>query len=111
MAYEIEFSADAREHIRSLKKRDQAIIIDAVADQLTHQPNHPTTHRKPLEDNQVAPWELRVGDSASSMISILMIRWLRSWRLDTKSITGYESEGRKSSYENRTAGRHNDERA
>jgi mRNA-degrading endonuclease RelE of RelBE toxin-antitoxin system len=62
MAYEIEFSADAREHIRSLKKRDQAIIIDAVADQLTHQPNHPTTHRKPLEDNQVAPWELRVGE-------------------------------------------------
>jgi mRNA-degrading endonuclease RelE of RelBE toxin-antitoxin system len=62
MAYKIEFSADAREHVRYLKKRDQAIIIDAIADQLTYEPNRPTTHRKSLEDNQVAPWELRVGD-------------------------------------------------
>ena len=27
-----------------------------------HQPDQPIGHRKPLEDNTIAPWELRVGD-------------------------------------------------
>ena len=36
--------------------------MDAVAEQLTHQPDQPTARRKPLEDNPIAPWELRVGD-------------------------------------------------
>jgi mRNA-degrading endonuclease RelE of RelBE toxin-antitoxin system len=62
MAFAIEFSPDARDHLRSLRKRDQQIIVDAIADQLTHQPDQPTAHRKPLEDNPIAPWELRVGD-------------------------------------------------
>ena len=62
MAFAIEFSPDARDHLRSLRKRDQQIIIKAIADQLTHQPDQPTGHRKLLEENSVAPWELRVGD-------------------------------------------------
>ena len=45
-----------------LRKRDQQIVVDAIAAQLTHQPDQPTAHRKPLEDNPIAPWELRVGD-------------------------------------------------
>ena len=62
MAFAIEFSPDARDHLRSLTKRDQQIIIAAIADQLVQQPDQPTGHRKPLEENSVAPWELRVGD-------------------------------------------------
>jgi len=62
MAFSIEFSPDARDHLRLLRKRDQQIIVDAIAAQLTHQPDQPTAHRKPLEDNPLAPWELRIGD-------------------------------------------------
>jgi mRNA-degrading endonuclease RelE of RelBE toxin-antitoxin system len=62
MAFAIEFSPDARDHLRLLRKRDQQIVIDAVAAQLTHQPDQPTGHRKPLKENTVAPWELRIGD-------------------------------------------------
>jgi mRNA-degrading endonuclease RelE of RelBE toxin-antitoxin system len=62
MAFTIEFSPDARGHLRSLRKRDQQIILDAVAAQLTHQPDLRTAHRKPMIDNPIAPWELRVGD-------------------------------------------------
>lgn len=62
MAFTIEFSPDARDHLRSLKKRDQQAIVDAIADQLTQQPDQPTKHRKRLDDNPVAPWELRIGD-------------------------------------------------
>jgi mRNA-degrading endonuclease RelE of RelBE toxin-antitoxin system len=36
--------------------------IEAIEIQLTHQPDLPTQHRKKLEDNALAPWELRVGD-------------------------------------------------
>jgi mRNA-degrading endonuclease RelE of RelBE toxin-antitoxin system len=62
MAFGIEFSPDARDHLRVMRKRDQQIIVDAIAGQLTHQPDQPTAQRKPLESNPLAPWELRVGD-------------------------------------------------
>jgi mRNA-degrading endonuclease RelE of RelBE toxin-antitoxin system len=62
MAFSITFSPDARDHLRLLRKRDQRIIIDAIAAQLTHQPDQPTGHRKPLDENSLAPWELRIGD-------------------------------------------------
>ncbi len=62
MAFTIELSPDAHDHLTRLRKRDQRIIVDAIAVQLAHQPDHPTRHRKRLEDNPIAPWELRVGD-------------------------------------------------
>jgi mRNA-degrading endonuclease RelE of RelBE toxin-antitoxin system len=62
MPFRIEFSADARDHLRAIRKRDQQIVIDGIALQLTHQPDQPTVHRKPLETNPLAPWELRIGD-------------------------------------------------
>src|SRR5438105_7335689 len=62
MAFTIEFSPHARDHLKQLRKRDQQILVDAIAVQLAHQPDQPTRHRKRLEDNPLAPWELRVGD-------------------------------------------------
>ncbi len=55
MAFAIEFSPDARDHLRSPRTRDQRIIIAAIADQLTQQPDQQTGHRKPLEKNTFAP--------------------------------------------------------
>ena len=40
----------------------QAIVLDAVDNQLTHQPTVETRNRKPMRPNPVAPWELRVGN-------------------------------------------------
>ncbi len=62
MAFTIELSPDAHDQLGQLRKRDQRIIADALVVSLTHQPDHPTRHRKPLEENPLAPWELRVGD-------------------------------------------------
>lgn len=64
MAFVIEFSPDARDHLKAMRKRDQQIIVDAIAVQLTHQPDQPTTHRKPLEDNPVI--RSRLGNCASA---------------------------------------------
>jgi len=62
MAFRIDFSNRARDNLKALWKRDQQIVVDAIAVQLTHQPDQPTRQRKKLEDNELAPWELRVGD-------------------------------------------------
>ncbi len=62
MAFSIEFSKPARDHVKRLNKRDQRIVVDAIALQLAHEPDRTTRHRKRLEDNPVAPWESRVGN-------------------------------------------------
>jgi mRNA-degrading endonuclease RelE of RelBE toxin-antitoxin system len=61
MAFAIELSPVAREHLKAFRKRDQQILVDAMTTQLTHQPNRPTRNRKQLQPNSLAPWELRVG--------------------------------------------------
>jgi mRNA-degrading endonuclease RelE of RelBE toxin-antitoxin system len=59
--FEIEFARPAREHLKALRKRDQQIVLDAVETRLRHQPDRPARNRKRLEENPLAPWELRVG--------------------------------------------------
>jgi len=62
MKFSVEFSAAARENLRGLRKRDQQTIADAIRGHLTYQPAGATRNRKLLEENPLAPWELRVGD-------------------------------------------------
>lgn len=62
MAFKIELSPRARDNLTRLRKRDQQIVVDSIEEQLIHQPAHPTRQRKKLEDNDLAPWELRIGD-------------------------------------------------
>lgn len=61
MPYRIEYSPDAETHLRALTARQQAIVLDAVDAQLSHQPTVETKNRKPMRPNPVAPWELRIG--------------------------------------------------
>jgi mRNA-degrading endonuclease RelE of RelBE toxin-antitoxin system len=62
MAFKIELTPKAQSHVKALRKREQQILTDAIAVQLTDQPAQPTRNRKPLEENALAPWELRVGN-------------------------------------------------
>ncbi len=62
MAFKIELTPKAQGHVKALRKRDQQILIDAIAVHLMDQPAQPTRNRKPLEENALAPWELRVGN-------------------------------------------------
>ncbi len=59
--YQIEYSPEAVDHLRTLTARQRAIVFDAVEKQLTHQPAVETTNRKPMRPNPLAPWELRIG--------------------------------------------------
>ena len=62
MPYRIEYSPDAEEHLRALTARQQALVLDAVDEQLLHQPTVETRNRRPMRPNPLAPWELRIGN-------------------------------------------------
>jgi mRNA-degrading endonuclease RelE of RelBE toxin-antitoxin system len=64
----IRLSADVEQDLRAIKGQQRGRILDAMEEQLSHQPTVPTKNRKVLV-NLVPPfetvppvWELRVGD-------------------------------------------------
>lgn len=61
MAFHIQFTPAAADHLQALPARQQAILIDGIWRHLAHQPLTPTRNRKPLRPNAIAPWELRIG--------------------------------------------------
>lgn len=61
MPYSIEYSPDTEDHLRFLTARQRAIVLDAVDEQLTHQPTVETRNHKPMRPNPLAPWELQIG--------------------------------------------------
>jgi len=87
--FEIRFTQEAIDDLQSLRKRDQQEIITAIESQLGHQPAEPTRNRKQLRPNQLAEWELRVGDfrvfydadGAIAVVTILAVGWKRGSKL------------------------------
>jgi mRNA-degrading endonuclease RelE of RelBE toxin-antitoxin system len=61
VAYRIEFTHEADEHLGLLAARERATLLDQIERQLLHQPTVETRNRKPMRPNPLAPWELRVG--------------------------------------------------
>jgi mRNA-degrading endonuclease RelE of RelBE toxin-antitoxin system len=59
-AYQIEFTEDARTDLSYYTAFERKAIVSEIRDQLTYQPLIETRNRKPLRDNPIAPWELRV---------------------------------------------------
>lgn len=60
MAYEIQFTRTAADHVRAYRKVDQQAILDAIAEQLAHEPATETRNRKRVGENELSDWELRV---------------------------------------------------
>ena len=61
MAYEIQFADTAISHLATLTARERSTVIDAIEEQLSHEPLVETRNRKLLRPNPIASWELRVG--------------------------------------------------
>lgn len=62
MAYRIEFSPEALEHLANITARERAIIVDQIEAHLAHEPDVETRQRKHLRPNPSFPWELRIED-------------------------------------------------
>jgi mRNA-degrading endonuclease RelE of RelBE toxin-antitoxin system len=88
MAFEIIVHEAAVEELEALRMFDQRIIVDAIGEQLKHQPTVPTRRRKSLGalalafENVPPLWELRVGhfrvfydvDKASNCVHVRAVR-------------------------------------
>ena len=61
MPYEIRFAQCVRDHLKFLTAAEGSVLLNAIREQLTHEPLVETRHRKPLRPNPLAPWELRAG--------------------------------------------------
>jgi len=61
VAYRIEYSPEAEDHLMCLSARDSRTVLDTVVVQLAHQPTVSTRNRKLMKANRLAPWELRIG--------------------------------------------------
>jgi mRNA-degrading endonuclease RelE of RelBE toxin-antitoxin system len=61
VAYRIEYTPQALEHLRRFSTRDQRNVVNSVDRQLQQEPLVSTRNRKPLRPNELASWELRVG--------------------------------------------------
>lgn len=62
VAYRIDYSPEAADHLVGLTARESATVLDVVIRQLSHEPKRPTRNRKVLRANHLAPFELRIGD-------------------------------------------------
>jgi mRNA-degrading endonuclease RelE of RelBE toxin-antitoxin system len=62
MKFEIAFTQTAADHVRAYRKFEQRIILDAIDEQLTHEPVTETRNRKRLSESELSDWELRVQD-------------------------------------------------
>ncbi len=60
--FAIEFRTKAIEDLALLRNFDQQKIIHAIEDQLSNQATEETRNRKRLRPNQLAEWEVRIGD-------------------------------------------------
>ncbi|GAK55353.1 plasmid stabilization system protein, RelE/ParE famil [Candidatus Vecturithrix granuli] len=59
--YEIEFTPEAKDDLKTLRKFEQHTIIAGIETHLTYEPTVETRNRKRLRPNDVAEWELRLG--------------------------------------------------
>ena len=60
MPFEIEFTQTAANHVRTYRKFEQQIILDAIGEQLPQEATTETRNRKRLGENELSDWELRV---------------------------------------------------
>ena len=62
MNYQIKLSTETEEHLRALSSRQQIVVLDAIKEQLFHEPTVVTRNRKSMRPNPLASWELRAGE-------------------------------------------------
>jgi mRNA-degrading endonuclease RelE of RelBE toxin-antitoxin system len=58
--FRIEFTPEAVDDLKTLRKFDQTRVVAAIEVHLPHEPTQETRNRKRLRPNNLAEWELRV---------------------------------------------------
>ncbi len=79
--YHIEVTEEAQADLRYYRAFERKIITSEIRVQLSDQPLSETKNRKPLRENPIATWELRVGrfrifydvDRATQTVAIVSV--------------------------------------
>ena len=79
--HQIEITPHARLDLAWYSAFEQKRIVTGIRGQLTHEPLVETRNRKPLRENPIAPWELRIGkyrafyevDESRSLVIVVAI--------------------------------------
>ena len=79
--YRIEVTEEAKTDLSHYTAFERKLIVSGIREQLTDQPLIETKNRKPLRDNPIASWELRIGkyrvfyevDDTVQMVSIVSV--------------------------------------
>ena len=58
--YEIIYTIEAEEDLKSFRKFEQQFLVDEIDKHLQFEPALPTRNRKKLRSNNLAEWELRI---------------------------------------------------
>jgi hypothetical protein len=61
VAYRIEITAEADEHLNGLSAGERRAVLRAMCQRLRHEPTVQARNRKRMRPNPLAPWVLRVG--------------------------------------------------
>lgn len=83
MVYTIDYTASAEGDLATFRTFEQRLIVDAIDQQLRHQPHQETRNRKPLDPNSLAMGELRIGryrvfydvDIAIRLVLVKAVGW------------------------------------
>ena len=59
--YQIEVTEEAATDLQCYTAYERQIVVSQIRIQLLHEPLVATKNRKPLRENPIAPWELRIG--------------------------------------------------
>jgi mRNA-degrading endonuclease RelE of RelBE toxin-antitoxin system len=89
MRFEVEFTPEAIDDMRRLRKRERRAVFQGIEGQFRHEPLHETRNRRRLRPNQLAEWELRLGrlrvffdiDQARRLIKIEAVGYKKGSRL------------------------------
>ena len=60
--FRVEFTPQATDDIRSLRKYDHRRVLNEIGIHLAHEPGRETRRRKRLRPNLLAEWELRIEE-------------------------------------------------
>jgi mRNA-degrading endonuclease RelE of RelBE toxin-antitoxin system len=91
--YQIEFSPESLNDVRTFRNYDQKRIFEEIEAQLSLQPDQETRNRKRLRPNKLAEWELRVGafrvfyevDVGNTMVKIIAVGYKEGNKLFIRS--------------------------
>ena len=79
--YRIEVTEEAKGDLFYYTAFERKSIVSGMREQLTYQPHVETKNRKPLRDNLLASWELRIGkyrvfyevNETANMVSVVPV--------------------------------------